>query len=137
VTARSSRILMPYEIDSTRRLVLWRHTESEPAGEWTRTLESILKDPRFTTGFSILEDSCSDPDLPEAADVRKGVNLIGRYQSALGHCRWAVVLREDSPAFYGMLRMAEMLLDHTSISLRPFTDIRQAVGWLTDAATSD
>jgi hypothetical protein len=78
---------MPYEIDSTRRLVLWRHTASEPAGEWTRTPQSILKDPRFTTGFSILEDSRSAPDLPETADVRKGVNLIRRYQSPLGRCR--------------------------------------------------
>ena len=127
---------MPYEIDPTRRLVAWTHTASEPAGVWTRTLETILADPLFTSGFHILEDSRADADLPDASDIRKGVNTIRRYQQGLGRCRWAVVLRQGSPAFYGMLRMAEMLLTETSISLRPFTDMSAAVAWLSDAGAS-
>jgi hypothetical protein len=124
---------VPYDIDPTRELVAWTHTASEPAGVWTRTLEAILADPLFTSGFHILEDSRADHDLPNASDIRKGVNTIRRYQRALGRCRWAVVLRQESPAFYGMLRMAEMLLNETSVSLRPFTDMSEAVAWLSDA----
>jgi hypothetical protein len=121
---------MPYQIDPTRRMVLWTHTESEAPGVWTRTLEMILADRCFTSGFNILEDMRQDSTLPAASDVRKGVNTIRRYHLALGDCHWSVVLRKDSPAFYGMLRMAEMLLDDTAISLRPFTDMSDALRWL-------
>lgn len=129
---------MPYQIEPTRRLVVWTHDESEAPGVWTRELETILADPLFTSGFNILEDLRADSDLPVAGDVRKGVNTIRRYHQALGHCRWAVVLRDGSPAFYGMLRMAEMLLEQTSISLRPFTDVSEALAWIGhDGAAAD
>ena len=122
---------MPYEIDPTRRLVTWTHTGSELPGVWTRTLESILADPRFAPGFNILEDLRADADVPHGNDVRKGAATLERYADALGSSRWAVVLRPDSPAFYGMLRMAQIPLEQTgTITLRPFTDLDAAHAWL-------
>ena len=127
---------MPYEIEPTRRLVIWTHTHAEAPGVWTRTLETILADPRFTPGFNILEDLRADPDLPSVPDVHQGAATIRAYEPRLGHCRWAVVLRPDSPAFYGMLRMADILVNDTPISLQPFTDVDEALAWLGDAGST-
>jgi hypothetical protein len=125
---------MPYEIDVTQRLVRWTHMGVEPPGTWTRTLDDILADTAFSTGFDILEDLRADPTVPTAADVQKGANAIAARQRLLGHCRWAVVVNTNSPVFFGMLRMASLLLDTSAITLEPFTDLERATRWLRQPA---
>jgi hypothetical protein len=121
---------MPYEIDVAQGLVRWTHTGEEPPGAWTHTLRQIVSDPRFTSGFHILEDLRADPELPALKDIHKGVATILAQERHLGRCRWAVVLRAGSPALYGMLRMAELILEASSVDLRPFTDVEGALDWL-------
>jgi hypothetical protein len=133
----AGRLPLPYEIDPTRRLVVWTHTAAEPAGVWTRTLEQILADPLFAPGFRIIEDLRDDPDSPESSDVRKGVITIRRFRERLGRCRWAVLLRPESVATYGMLRMAEILLDDASVTLRPFVEMADALAWVSKSGASE
>jgi hypothetical protein len=121
---------MPYEINVAQGLVHWTHTGDEPPGAWTHTLDQIVSDPLFTSGFHILEDLRADPDLPALKDIHKGVATILAQERRLGCCRWAVVLRTGSPALYGMLRMAELILEASSVTLRPFTDVEGALDWL-------
>jgi hypothetical protein len=121
---------MVYEIDTAQRLVRWTHRGAEAPGTWTHTLDEILADPAFRRGFNILEDLRTDPTVPTTADVNRGANAICARQHLLGRCRWAVVVTAKSPAYFGMLRMASLLLDTSMIVLRPFTDPREAFDWV-------
>jgi hypothetical protein len=128
---------MHYEIEVAQRLVRWTHTGEEPPGMWTRTLDQILADPAFSSGFNFVEDLRADPTPPTTMDVHQGAAFIAAHRHRLGPCHWAVVVPAGSPLFFGMIRMANLLLETSPILLRPFTDLDEALNWLGASGPAD
>jgi hypothetical protein len=56
------------------------------------------------------------------------VSFLDLNRRRLGRCRWALVVR--GTAAYGMGRMAEALCVVTSVQMRVFTDLPEAMDWL-------
>jgi hypothetical protein len=53
------------------------------------------------------------------------------HRDLFGACRWAVVTAPESRAEFGMARMSQAVLEggRSRITLRPFTDLDQAIRW--------
>jgi hypothetical protein len=119
-----------YVIDPQRRLVRFTHVSRTPLAEWRETIEAILAQPDYQRGFDFIDDFAVRIDVPSTSDVRNAVEFLISRQAAIGPCRWAVVVHPQMPAMFGMIRMAESLMAGSSITLRTFTSVGQALIWL-------
>lgn len=119
-----------YAIDTHRRLVRFTHVSRTPIAEWRDTIDAVLAHADYQRGFDFIDDFAVRIDVPTTADVQRAVEFLINRQSAIGPCRWAVVVHPQMPALFGMIRMAESLMQGSSITLRAFTSVSQALIWL-------
>jgi hypothetical protein len=99
--------------------------EAQPSfDQWQATIEAILQDARFQSGFGILLDR-SRLSSPATSDYM--VRLVHFVeQTKIDGVRWAIVTSD--PASFGMGRMAEQIAPEGTI--RTFKDRREAEIWL-------
>jgi hypothetical protein len=119
-----------YEIDPLRRFVRLTHVSRTPSAIWQEAIDAVLAEPGFQRGFDFIDDLTVRVDVPTTADIRNVVDFLNSRQSSIAPCRWAVVVRPQMPAVFGMLRMAESLMQGSPVSLRAFTSVGQALAWL-------
>jgi hypothetical protein len=119
-----------HEIDPVRRLVRLTHVGRTPPAVWRDTIDLVVAQPDFRRGFDFIDDLSVRVDVPTSMDVRNAVDFLNSRQPSLAPCRWAVVVHPQVPAIFGMVRMAEGLMEGSTISLRAFTSISQALIWL-------
>jgi hypothetical protein len=119
-----------YVIDPQRRLVRFTHVSRTPIAEWRDTIDAVLASRDYRCGFDFIDDFAVRIDAPSTADVRSAVECLINRQDTIGPCRWAVVVHPQMPAMFGMIRMAESLMEGSSITLRAFTSVSQALIWL-------
>jgi hypothetical protein len=119
-----------YVIDPLRRLVRLTHVNRTAVAQWRDTIDLVLTQPDFQRGFDFIDDLSVRVDVPSTADIRNAVEFLVSRQSALAPCRWAIVVHPQVPAVFGMVRMAESLMDGSPIMLRAFTSVSQALIWL-------
>ena len=119
-----------HEIDPLRRVVRLTHVSRTPPALWQETIDLVVTQPQFQRGFDFIDDLTVRVDVPTTADVRNAVDFLNSRQLAIAPCRWAVVVRQQMPAIFGMLRMAESLMHGSPVSLRTFTGVGQSIVWL-------
>jgi hypothetical protein len=114
-------------IDEHAGLVRIRYLGEPSFDEWAECMRAIVGDPRFRPGFSFLSDRRGIPAL-STGFVRLCVDFLSGYSEEVGGSRWAVVI--DSPAAYGMMRVAQVLASEVTSHIEIFTDIDEAEAWL-------
>jgi hypothetical protein len=125
-----------YHVDAPRRFAVITWSPDKPElTEWTSTLSTVMADPAFEPGFSILSDwraavAPPDPQLMEAL-----VDSI-RVLIAEGVRRWATVI-PGTPVAFGMGRMAELLAEVREVPIRVFQDYDEALSWVCSDERSD
>jgi hypothetical protein len=112
-----------FDMERRRAQVIY---EAQPSFEqWQATVEAILRDARFRTGFGILLDRSGIHRPASSAYMLRLVHFVDR--NAKGNdVRWAIVTSDL--ASFGMGRMAEQLAQTGTI--RTFKDLRAAELWL-------
>ncbi len=119
-----------HEIDPLRRVVRLTHVSRTPRPLWQETIDLVVTQPQFQRGFDFIDDLTVRVDVPTMVDIRNAVDFLNSRQSSIAPCRWAVVVHLQMPAIFGMLRMAESLMQGSPINLRAFTSVSQAIAWL-------
>jgi hypothetical protein len=121
-----------YEIDPLRRFVRLTHVSRTPPALWRDTIDAVLAEPGFQRGFDFVDDLSVRVDVP-TVDIQNAVDFLNSRQSSIAPCRWAVVVHPQMPAVFGMLRMAELLMQGSPVSLRVFTSVGHTLAWLGSA----
>jgi hypothetical protein len=119
-----------YEIDPIRRLVRLTHVSRASPAMWRDAVDRVLSQPAFQRGFDFIDDLTARVDVPSTLDIRSAVDFLASRQASLAPCRWAMIVHPEMPATFGMIRMAEGLMEGSPITLRAFTSVGQALVWL-------
>jgi hypothetical protein len=119
---------LTYSIDVDNRLVTLSGARVPDIDEWHATMRKLLADPGYQRGFYFLTDRRLAEEAPTADYLRRAVSFLDVHRTALGQCRWALVV--NGPAAYGMGRMAEALCIDTTVEMRVFIDMVEAQNWL-------
>jgi hypothetical protein len=136
LTPRSVRLALTYDIDPRMGLIRLSRTHHPTFAEWSGFLESVLMDPAFEPGLSILDDRREDRLAPPRAEAEAAAAWLRANAERLGPIRWAIVLEPSAQAAYGMARAAELLADNSGVEWRVFTDLRTATEWATSTSSS-
>jgi hypothetical protein len=99
------------------------------ASAFETTIEHVLAHPGFRPGMGFLYDRrAAEP--PSTEYLESVIRITRRYADRLGHCRWAVIVRADDAITAATVRAAAPRVGPAS-KPGPFTDINQALRWLT------
>jgi len=119
------------EFDVERRSVRVVYQIQPSFEQWKTTIEAVLEDPRFQSGFGILLDRSRILKPATSEYMRRLVDFVD--QNALGiKARWAIVTSDL--ASFGMGRQAE--LSACKAYIRTFKDRTAAELWLCGTAGS-
>jgi hypothetical protein len=135
VTAKSEQPpAFTYRIDRDPSVVFLIYGTRQPAfGEWKEAMDALLRDPAFRTGMPIVSDRRRLAEAPTTAMIQMMAAYEYEHRDRFGECRWAVATNPDARAEFGMARMSQAMLEggRSRITLRPFTDLNQAIRWAT------
>jgi hypothetical protein len=92
------------------------------------TLQRVLIDPRFRPGMGILYDRRAAV-APAPEYVAAVMALTHQYAELLGHCRWAVLVRQDDGETFSVVRNIAPTMARSSEPWS-FTDVGRALDWL-------
>jgi hypothetical protein len=126
---------MPVSWTISEGLAYFTSYEHGTLEEWMRSVDALLADPDYTPGMGVLHDRRRIANSPSSQEVSAAVAFIEARASAVGNARWALVA--SSTAGYGMDRMAQMLLQGTSVTLRVFHELGEAEDWVRRRAEAD
>lgn len=121
-------MLLAYEIDVRRRLVIVSANGFALVDEWFATIEAACADPRCGAGFDVLYDRTRVAELPDARRVRAWAARHAKQVDELGLGRLAVVV--TSPAVFGMVRMASVYAESAGAVVSVFWSETEALRWL-------
>jgi hypothetical protein len=96
--------------------------------EWRAAVEGFLAHPDHKPGMGVVHDWRGLGEAPLPSDIRTRADYVKRHASSLARPRWALVVTEG--VNYGMGRMAEGLVDGSSVELRAFRDLAEAEAWV-------
>jgi hypothetical protein len=125
-----------YHIDASRRLVVITWLPGQPElTEWHVTLRTLMGDPAFAPGFSILSDWRAAVSPPDRQTME---TLVDRIRALVneGVRRWGTVIPTTAAAF-GMGRMAELLAEVRQVPIRVFQDYDEALVWVSSDEHDD
>jgi hypothetical protein len=112
-----------FDLECRRAQVVY---EAQPSFEqWQATIEEILQDKRFRSGFGILLDRSRIPNPASSAYIHRLVDFADRHARD-NVIHWAIVTCDITS--FGMGRMAEQLAEAAKI--RTFKNRRAAELWL-------
>lgn len=117
-------------VDPTQHVVTLHFTGTTSFEQWKTTMDELLANPAYQPGMCVVSDHREAADIPSPEFVRAKVDWLEAHADAFPGCGWAIIARDL--ADYGMSRMAEMLIERTSVSLRAFRDYREARDWLAE-----
>jgi hypothetical protein len=117
---------LDYSIDPANRLVVVRGADSV-TGE-PHIFDRIVQDPRFERGFNFIRDRRELTEPPESDDIRQAVAIMKAVAPRMAPCRWAVVVPAENLVFYGMARMASLLMTLVSSLARSSATTRRWTG---------
>jgi hypothetical protein len=123
-----------YRIDRETSLVVLIYGTRQPTfDEWREAMDSMLQDPAFHTGMPVVSDRRRLAEAPTTAVIQMMAAYEYEHRDRFGPCRWAVVTGPEARAEFGMARMSQAVLEgrRSRITLRPFTDLEQAIRWAT------
>ncbi len=123
-----------YRIDREASLVFLIYGTHQPTfDEWRAAMDAWLGDPLFRAGMPIVSDRRGLVEAPTTAMIQMMAAYEYEHRDRFGACRWAVVTGSEARAEFGMARMSQAMLEggRSQISLRPFTDIDEAIRWAT------
>ncbi len=105
--------------------VLLETDDATSLAEWQAAVDSVAVHPEYRPGMGVVHDWRKHSRALEMAEIE----ARSRYLSAspLGSIRWALLV--ERAVDYGMGRMAEALLDGSSVHLRVFQDKAEAEAW--------
>ena len=126
-------ILISFSIDTTAGIVTLEYTGDPSFNEWASTMDVVLHDAAFRPGYGLLLDRSQLTTAPEPHYIQRVVEYVQVHESQLGGSRVATLV--NSLAAYGMARMAEILLDDTTETVRVFYDRVKALEWIRRADT--
>ena len=88
-----------------------------------------MADPRFQRGFNFVRDrrELSTPEEPQG--VRAATTRLKAHAARIAPCRWAVVVPAEDAVYYGMARMASILMEGSGIHFEVFRRYDAAVTW--------
>src|SRR5262245_36038460 len=98
-----------YNIHPERSLVVVTRSQRVGAEQWEAFLTSLVEDPAYERGFTIIEDRRALAELPTRLEVERASRWIQDHGAVFGPTRWAIVVSADSPAAFGMARVREAL----------------------------
>lgn len=108
-------------------LVRLETTDAWTIDEWKTAAEAFIADPGFRPGMGIVNDR-RQARAPTTQEVKAVVAFAQARSSGIGKARWAAVAADS--ANYGMSRMAQFLLEGTSVTLGVFRDPDDAETWV-------
>jgi hypothetical protein len=114
-----------YRIDAASRLVIIQGTESLSDA----VLDRIVLEPHFQRGFNFVRDRRELTRAVEPEMVRRVVTSLKSYAPRIAPCRWAVVVPAHDLVFYGMARMASIMMEDSGIQFEAFLSYESAVEW--------
>ena len=100
-------------------------------------LDRVRADPAFRRGMPLVSDRRRLGATAMTPNTLHAMTAYARlHREDFASARWAIVLVPAAEAEYGMIRMAGALFEaaQTTIDVRPFTDLDQAVRWVTAGA---
>jgi hypothetical protein len=127
------KIHISFSIDTEAGIVTLDYTGDPSFGEWASTMDAVLRDAAFRTGYGILIDRSRLKKIPETQYIRRVVEYVRAHESLFGDSRVATLV--SSTGAYGMARMSQILLDDSTARVKAFTDRAAALKWLHDAGT--
>jgi hypothetical protein len=125
-----------YSIDLARGLIFLVYGEAQPGfAEWRDVMDDLQRDPHFRPGLHLVSDRRRLKEAPTTSTIQQMAQYVAARRATFGDCRWAIVTSAEAPAEYGMVRMASVLFQGagSGITLRPFTDMQDALAWAADA----
>ena len=125
---------LSHSIDTTAGIVTLHYAEDPPFEVWAAAMDAVLRDPAFRPGYGLLMDRSRLTTAPEREYIVGVVDYVQRHASQLGGGRVATLV--NRPAAYGMARMAQLLLDDTPQATRVFTELSEALAWLSTGTES-
>jgi hypothetical protein len=118
--------LLSYRIDPDDGIVYLTGSQTATLDEFRRVVSDAADDPAFKPHFGFIRDR-RGLEAPTGDELRGAVAfVVGTV--GLQRTRWAIIV--DTPANYGMMRMAGFLADNSPLSVAIFATMEEAVTWL-------
>ena len=128
ILERPSIVPVAVVVDTTQHVVTLRYTGTTSFEQWREAMHALLANPAYQPGMCVVADHREADDIPSPEFVRAKVDWLEAHADSFPGCGWAIIARDL--ADYGMSRMAEMLVERTTVALRAFRDYAEARAWL-------
>lgn len=120
-----------YEIDEGRCVAILTISGMPLSwGAFVSLVDAMIHDPAFRPGMPVLEDLRTLAQAPGSDCMRAMAGLFLARPEQLTGTRWAMVVRVDQQALYGVGRMAEAFADGTPVTFAVFKDWDAAQAWV-------
>jgi hypothetical protein len=121
--------VLSYRIDSVSGIVEIEGPTAQDLQAFKTFFAGVIADPQYRQGFGFLRHG-RGMNAPQTEILRRAVDYLTRVPG-VPSSRWAIVV--ETPADYGMMRMAETLSSGAAVEVRIFWALEEARRWLREA----
>lgn len=115
-------------IDAAAGIVSLTFTGVSSYDEWERTIAKVIADPDYRMGMCMLSDRREAKDIMTKDYINRVVDYLSLHGASFVGSGWALVA--DTPADFGMTRMAATFAERTLVEVRAFQSLDAALAWL-------
>lgn len=108
-------------------VVLLESAETATFTEWCEAFKGFLADPDYRPSMGVIHDWRRLLTAPPSTEIMARAEYVTEIPAMKG-TRWALIVA--GTAAYGMGRMAEILMETSSVELRVFRDMAEAEAWV-------
>ena len=123
-----------YEIDVERHLVLATFFGDASLTDAQAIVAELYSDPRHSSSMGRVYDCRAVTRMPPVLELRAVADLFQRNVDPKLRVRRAIVVAPG--AYYGLGRMLQALLDLAGLEVHLFTELDEAVTWVSGHAVS-
>ncbi len=118
---------MPISWRIANGVVLLESAETATFREWCEALKGFLADPDYRPGMGVIHDWRRLLTASPSTEIMARAEYVTEIPAMKG-TRWALIVA--GTVTYGMGRMAEILMETSSVELRVFRDMAEAEAWV-------
>ena len=119
--------LMPIVWQIRDGLVWLTTTDPWTMEDWRGAATAFLAHPDFRPGMGTINDR-RQGRAPSTREVKAMLDFVQVQRSAVGTARWTAVTTDNTS--YGMVRMAQVLFEESSVRLGVFHSLEDAEAWV-------
>ena len=119
-----------YEIDAEKRLLIARWGGRHDPLFIQNYINTLMADQSLVSGLNYLSDQRELETTPTAVSIETGIVFLEMLMNKLGPFKYGIVT--NKPNTYDLEHMRNLMRHLPGVQVQEFTDMDQALNWLTE-----